>query len=54
MLCRGDNRGLERKYARLGAVRVEWELREVRGVYLKAPPKHNGGEGARPRRSSPS
>ena len=38
----GEIRGLERKYARLGAVRVEWQLREVRGVYLKAPPKHNG------------
>ncbi|MEU8040961.1 site-specific integrase [Streptosporangium sp. NPDC049078] len=38
----GEVRGLERQYAWLGAVRVEWQLREVNGVFLQAPPKHNG------------
>lgn len=38
----GEVRGLERQYAWLGAIRVEWQLREVRGEFLKAPPKHNG------------
>lgn len=36
-----EMRGLERRYARLGEIRVEWQLREVDGVFIKAPPKHN-------------
>lgn len=38
----GEVRGLERKYCKLGSIRVQWQLREVNGVFLKAPPKHNG------------
>ncbi|WP_326646254.1 hypothetical protein OG884_16600 [Streptosporangium sp. NBC_01755] len=38
----GEVRGLERQYARLGAILVQWQLREVRGVFIQAPPKHNG------------
>lgn len=37
----GEIRGLERKYCKLGNVRVEWQLREVAGRFIKAPPKHN-------------
>ncbi|MGW4796132.1 tyrosine-type recombinase/integrase [Nonomuraea sp. NPDC004297] len=38
----GEVRGLERKYAKLGSIRVQWQLREVGGRFIKAPPKHNG------------
>ncbi|MGI5288080.1 tyrosine-type recombinase/integrase [Nonomuraea polychroma] len=37
----GEIRGLERKYCKLGSIRVECQLREVDGVFIKAPPKHN-------------
>jgi len=37
----GELRGLERQYCKLGSIRVEWQLREVGGRFIKAPPKHN-------------
>ncbi|MFE0072776.1 tyrosine-type recombinase/integrase [Nonomuraea sp. NPDC059023] len=37
----GEIRGLERRYCRLGEIRVEWQFREVRGRFIKAPPKQN-------------
>lgn len=38
----GEVRGLDRQYSLMSAVKVQWQLREVKRVFYKAPPKHNG------------